>query len=125
MCEPLLVLSIATKFNMSYGVVQGLKFPPNTHKPTFHVSTSGIGKSPTRPARPPKFPDGSPFPEGFAFPNEKMTEQEFFEWLQNQMSAGNFGDLNNGGVPKGSPSPSKPGSATKPRSKKKKGKKQW
>ncbi|KAG0623873.1 hypothetical protein M758_3G207900 [Ceratodon purpureus] len=108
---------------------QGLKCPPNTHKPTFHVNTSGIGKSPTRPARSsskgaPGAPDGFPFADF----DSNMTEEEFFVWLQNNMASANFSDLNGGapfpgGAPKGSPA--KPGSATKTRGKKKKGKKQW
>jgi hypothetical protein len=58
-----------------------------------------------------------------------MTEEEFFVWLQNNMASANFSDLNGGvpfpgSVPKGSPA-AKPGSATKTRGKKKKGKKQW
>lgn len=108
---------------------QGLKCQPNTHKPSFHVNTSGIGKSPTtkpRSARDtPTGADGFPFP-GF---HSNMTEQEFFDWVKNNSS--NFTDMN-GGVPfpDGSPfsergSPAKPGSATKTRGKKKKGKKQW
>lgn len=99
------------------------------------MNTSGIGKSPTRPARSAKgaspAPEDFPFPEGFPFPDSNMTEQEFFEWLQNSMGSSNFNDMN-GGVPfpggapfSGKGSPAKPGSATKTRGKKKKGKKQW
>lgn len=109
--------------------MQGLKCPPNTHKPTFHVSTTGIGKSPTRGprsaakgSRPPFTTDDFPFSE---FDNN-MTEQEFFEWLQSAMASGAFNDLNGGNSPfpgKAS-SAAKPG-ATKTRGKRKKGKKQW
>lgn len=91
------------------------------------MSTTGIGKSPTRGprsaakgSRPPFATDDFPFSE---FDNN-MTEQEFFEWLQSAMASGAFNDLN-GGIPPGkASSAAKPG-ATKTRGKRKKGKKQW
>lgn len=76
---------------------QGMKCIPNTHKPSFHVSTAGIFKSPPA-GRGPRTSKSSPgnnadnFP--FAHMNENMTEEEFRKWLENAMASGMFNDMN-------------------------------
>ncbi|KAK9992039.1 hypothetical protein SO802_027024 [Lithocarpus litseifolius] len=108
---------------------QGMRCPANTHKPSFHVNTSVTSKhnsgkgtsSGQRGARIPQFNM-----------EETMTEEEFFEWLQNAVQTGMFdnssaststesplGRTGNGTKSGGS---SNSASANK---RKKKGKKQW
>lgn len=104
-----------------------MKCPPNTHKPTFHVSTAGAGKSTTRGANRTARGGGRANPsEGFSpFPefDENMTEHEFFDWLESAMASGMFSDVN--GVP-GYPGAKGATKAGKPSTRKKrKGKKQW
>ncbi|KAG6545609.1 hypothetical protein Mapa_012963 [Marchantia paleacea] len=106
-------------------ICQGMKCPPNTHKPTFHVSTAGTGKGTARSTSRAQRPGGrSNPPDGFQFPDldENMTEHEFFEWLENAMASGMFSDLN--GVP-GYPGARGATKGGKPSRKKRKGKKQW
>ncbi|KAK8548862.1 hypothetical protein V6N12_061766 [Hibiscus sabdariffa] len=71
-------------------ICQGMRCPPNTHKPSFHVNTSltskhSIGKGSSSGQRGGKIP--TPNPE------ETMTEAEFFEWLQNAVQAGMFDEF--------------------------------
>ncbi|XP_072994227.1 uncharacterized protein [Typha latifolia] len=96
-------------------ICQGMRCPANTHKPSFHVNTSLTKQSNSK--------GSSSAQRGSGMPNanidEAMTEEEFFEWLQNAMQSGMFEAE--------SPSPSngslsKSGAGSK---KKKKGKKQW
>ncbi|KAK7329596.1 hypothetical protein VNO77_23766 [Canavalia gladiata] len=111
-------------------ICQGMRCPANTHKPSFHVNTSlmskhNSGKGTSSGQRGGRMPT----------PNieDTMTEEEFFEWLQNAVQAGVFDNFS--GTAAESPSPksgngmkntgngsSGSGSGSK---KKKKGKKQW
>lgn len=110
--------------------VQGMRCPANTHKPAFHVNTSVTSK-----------PNGgkgtSSGQRGGRMPasnmEESMTEEEFFEWLQNAVQAGVFDNVSgststesppgrSGNGTKSSGSSNGGGSANK---RKKKGKKQW
>ncbi|KAK7303650.1 hypothetical protein RJT34_14562 [Clitoria ternatea] len=111
-------------------ICQGMRCPANTHKPSFHVNTSlmpkhNSGKGTNSGQRGGRMPT----------PNveETMTEEEFFEWLQNAVQAGVFDNFSGSGTSAESPS-SKPGNGMKnPGSggsgsggrRKKKGKKQW
>ncbi|XP_015867831.3 uncharacterized protein LOC107405311 [Ziziphus jujuba] len=108
-------------------ICQGMRCPPNTHKPSFHVNTSmtskhNTGKGSSSGQR------GSRMPASNM--EECMTEEEFFEWLQNAVQAGMF---DNSGASTASPS-AKPGNTTKSggssnnnsgSKRKKKGKKAW
>ncbi|GLT71148.1 hypothetical protein SLA2020_431860 [Shorea laevis] len=111
-------------------ICQGMRCPANTHKPAFHVNTSVTSK-----------PNGgkgtSSGQRGGRMPpsnmEESMTEEEFFEWLQNAVQAGVFDNVSgststesppgrSGNGTKSSGSSNGGGSANK---RKKKGKKQW
>lgn len=101
---------------------QGMKCPPNTHKPTFHVSTAGMAKNQTRGARASKAGFGNTADGlSFAHLNENMTEEEFIKWLENAMASGVFNDMSEG------PAESEPkvGNRAKPSRKKRKGKNKW
>lgn len=111
-------------------ICQGMRCPANTHKPSFHVNTSvtsnkhNSGKGTSSGQRGGRMPQSNM--------EETMTEEEFFEWLQNAVQSGMFENFSAGtstesppgrtgnGTKSGSSSSS--GSASK---KKKKGKKQW
>ncbi|CAL2226623.1 unnamed protein product [Prunus armeniaca] len=110
-------------------ICQGMRCPANTHKPSFHVNTSvtskhNTGKGASSGQRGGRMP---------ASMEENMTEEEFFEWLQNAVQTGMFENFSAGtstespsaksgnGTTKSS-SGSNSGSANK---RKKKGKKQW
>ncbi|OMO53449.1 hypothetical protein CCACVL1_28629 [Corchorus capsularis] len=109
-------------------ICQGMRCPPNTHKPSFHVNTSVTSKHATGKGSGQR---GGKIPT----PNleETMTEEEFFEWLQNAVQAGVFGNFS-GSTSAESPS-AKAGSGSKTNGsnssggsgnkRKKKGKKQW
>lgn len=101
---------------------QGMRCPANTHKPTFHVNTSITSKH-ANPKGSSSVHRGGGMPT--ANMDENMTEEEFFEWLQNAVQSGLFEASN---VSADSPSP-KAGSSKSCGSttgkKKKKGKKQW
>ncbi|KAI5069154.1 hypothetical protein GOP47_0015455 [Adiantum capillus-veneris] len=104
---------------------QGMKCVPNTHKPSFHVSTAGIFKSPTRGPRSNKAFSGAgnsadSFP--FAHMNENMTEEEFIKWLENAMASGMFSEMNEAPSDQ---SDAKAGTRGKPSKKKRKGKGKW
>ncbi|MCO5595400.1 hypothetical protein L7F22_049442 [Adiantum nelumboides] len=103
---------------------QGMKCVPNTHKPSFHVSTAGIFKGPSRGPRSNKAFSGAgnsadSFP--FAHMNENMTEEEFIKWLENAMASGMFSEMNE--PPE--QGDAKPGARGKPSKKKRKGKGKW
>ncbi|XP_020220765.1 uncharacterized protein LOC109803554 [Cajanus cajan] len=118
-------------------ICQGMRCPANTHKPSFHVNTSLMSKHNSGKGTTSSGQRGGRMPT----PNieETMTEEEFFEWLQNAVQAGVFDNFN--GTAAESPSPKSgngmknPGSGnnsggsssgTSSSSKrKKKGKKQW
>ncbi|GKV37878.1 hypothetical protein SLEP1_g45849 [Rubroshorea leprosula] len=110
-------------------ICQGMRCPPNTHKPSFHVNTSviskhGTGKGSSSGQRGGKMPTSNV--------EETMTEEEFFDWLQNAVQAGMFDNVSGStsaenassrsGNFKGSSSNSGSGSGNR---RKKKGKKQW
>ncbi|XP_058212236.1 uncharacterized protein LOC131324324 [Rhododendron vialii] len=113
-------------------ICQGMRSPVNTHKPSFHVNTSLTAKHNNGKGT-------SPGQRGASMPSssssnleENMTEEEFFEWLQNAVQAGVFDNFA-GSTPSESPSAtaeagkfSKSGGSNSGSSKrKKKGKKQW
>ncbi|XP_058075897.1 uncharacterized protein LOC131224645 [Magnolia sinica] len=102
-------------------ICQGMRCPANTHKPSFHVNTSITSKhSNTKGTGSAHRSGGMPTTNM----DESMTEEEFFEWLQNAVQSGLFEtsspSTENPSARAGSSS--KSGSAGK---KKKKGKKQW
>ncbi|KAF8039320.1 hypothetical protein BT93_B1758 [Corymbia citriodora subsp. variegata] len=110
-------------------ICQGMRCPPNTHKPSFHVNTSvtskhNSGKGTASGQRSSRVPGSNV--------EETMTEEEFFEWLQNAVQAGVFDNFSSaysenqspggGSSSKSGFSSSAGGSGSK---KKKRGKKQW
>lgn len=88
-----------------------MRCPANTHKPSFHVNTNLAKLSNSKGSRVQN-----------ANLDETMTEEEFFEWLQNAVQSGVFESFSTE-----SESPSaQSGSCSKSGLKKKrKGKKQW
>ncbi|OWM71078.1 hypothetical protein CDL15_Pgr011205 [Punica granatum] len=112
-------------------ICQGMRCPANTHKPSFHVNTSatfkhsagkGTGSGQKGARVPPSM-------------EETMTEEEFFEWLQNAVQAGVFDNVSGsssadsptgkGGNSSKSASSGAPSSGGGGAKKKKKGRKQW
>ncbi|XP_057868886.2 uncharacterized protein LOC131075937 isoform X1 [Cryptomeria japonica] len=67
---------------------QGMKCTPNTHKPTFHINTTIMGKGPAC-GRSQGYKDTANGGMATNF-NENMTEEEFFKWLANAMATGTF-----------------------------------
>ncbi|KAJ6312299.1 hypothetical protein OIU77_013939 [Salix suchowensis] len=109
-------------------ICQGMRCPANSHKPSFHVNTSVTAKHNTS-----KGSSSGQKSGRMPTPNmeETMTEEEFFEWLQNAVQAGAFNNQSagtstespsarGGNGPKGSG-----GSSSSGNKRKKKGKKQW
>lgn len=116
-------------------ICQGMRCPANTHKPSFHVNASlmskhNSGKGTGSGQRGGRIPT----------PNieETMTEEEFFEWLQNAVQAGVFdnfsGTAPESSSPKSANGMKNPGNGTgsggasgssSSSKRKKKGKKQW
>ncbi|KAF5464803.1 hypothetical protein F2P56_014854 [Juglans regia] len=105
-----------------------MRCPANTHKPSFHVNTSvtskhNSGKGTSSGQRGGQVPASNM--------EESMTEEEFFEWLQNAVQAGmfdNFSGSTSNESPSGrtgSGSKSGGGNSGSANKKKKKGKKQW
>ncbi|XP_021730394.1 dnaJ homolog subfamily C member 14-like [Chenopodium quinoa] len=115
-------------------ICQGMRCPANSHKPSFHVNTSitknSFGKGSSTSHR------GGGVEAAAANMEENMTEEEFFEWLQNAMQTGMFENFNGVNLNESSQSSTKNdtktgsantsggGSASSSR-KKKKGKKPW
>ncbi|GMP57165.1 hypothetical protein CsSME_00021361 [Camellia sinensis var. sinensis] len=107
-------------------ICQGMRCPANSHKPSFHVNPSLTAKHNNGKGT-------SSGQRGGAMPSsnleEGMTEEEFFEWLQNAAQAGMFDDFP-GSTSSESPS-TRPGNFSKSAGsssgskRKKKGKKQW
>lgn len=68
-------------------ICQGMRCPVNTHKPSFHVNTSVTSKNSNGKG-------SSSGQRGGGVPSsnmkETMTEEEFFDWLQNAVQAGMF-----------------------------------
>lgn len=110
-------------------ICQGMRCPPNTHKPSFHVNTSvtskhNSGKGTASGQKGGRVPGSNV--------EETMTEEEFVEWLQNAVQAGffdNFSSAHSENQSPGGGSSSKSGfsgSASGSGGKKKRrGKKQW
>ncbi|KAI4335020.1 hypothetical protein L6164_013707 [Bauhinia variegata] len=105
-------------------ICQGMRCPANTHKPSFHVNTSVTSKHNSG--------KGTSSGQRGRMPThnmeETMTEEEFFEWLQNAVQAGAFDNFGSGTAPE-SPS-ARAGSGTKNSGsssgkRKKKGKNKW
>lgn len=98
----------------------------NTHKPSFHVNTSVVSKNAHA-----KGPTSSQRGGGMPPPNmeETMSEEEFFEWLQNAVQSGMFenfaGESSSGANPKSGGSNSSSANSNSNSKRKKKGKKQW
>ncbi|GFS35194.1 chaperone DnaJ-domain superfamily protein [Actinidia rufa] len=113
-------------------ICQGLRIPVNTHKPSFHVNTSLTPKHNNGKGAASSGQRGGTVPSS-SNPEENMTEEEFFEWLQNAVQAGIFDNFS-GGTSSESPS-SRTGNFSKSggsnsascsgSKRKKKGKKQW
>ncbi|KAE8703711.1 glutamic acid-rich protein-like [Hibiscus syriacus] len=113
-------------------ICQGMRCPPNTHKPSFHVNTSLTSKHSTGKGSSGQRGGKIPTPN----PEETMAEAEFVEWLHNAVQAGMFDNFI-GSTSAESPA-AKPGSGSKAggsnmggggsgsgNKRKKKGKKQW
>ncbi|KAL6522916.1 hypothetical protein OROHE_016763 [Orobanche hederae] len=107
-------------------ICQGMRCPVNTHKPTFQVNTNIVTKNNDHAKGSTSGQRG-----GIPVPNidEAMTEEEFFEWMQNAVQSGLFDNFS------GSTSESPSGVNNNPNGcsnsssgsskRKKKGKKQW
>ncbi|CAH8279047.1 unnamed protein product [Arabidopsis lyrata] len=98
-------------------ICQGMRCPANTHKPSFHVNMNATAAK--------RGPSGSSGQKGNqrmpnANPDETMTEEEFYEWLQNAVQSGMFDNARES--PSSATASSTSSSSSK---KKKKGKKQW
>ncbi|KAF7837685.1 dnaJ-like protein subfamily C member 14 [Senna tora] len=90
-------------------ICQGMRCPPNTHKPSFHVNTSltskhSSGKGSNSSQRGGRMPTANM--------EETMTEEEFFEWLQNAAQSGMFDNFGGHSAPE-SPSAAKSGNGMK------------
>lgn len=102
-----------------WAICQGMKCPPNTHRPTFHVNTTLIGKEYSRGGMSThKAGANADVPTNL---DENMTEEEFLDWFQNAVASGMFDTSN--GVPENAGM--KTGNHAKNNKKKRKGKKQW
>ncbi|GAB4842972.1 hypothetical protein Ancab_012950 [Ancistrocladus abbreviatus] len=106
-------------------ICQGMRCPANSHKPTFHVNTSVTKHSHGK---------GTPSSQRGGIPpnvDGNMTQEEFFEWLQNAVQAGMFDNFAGGNSSDGTPMKAGNGSKSgvsggnSGSKKKKKGKKQW
>ncbi|WCJ23258.1 Chaperone DnaJ-domain superfamily protein [Euphorbia peplus] len=112
-------------------ICQGMRCPANTHKPSFHVNTSLTSKHNTGSKASNPGQRSSRMP-----PEETMTEEEFFEWLQNAVQAGVFENAGGGtssdspfsragNAPKNGGSAGAGGSSSGGSKRKKKGKNKW
>lgn len=110
-------------------ICQGMRCPVNTHKASFHVNTSVTSRHTSGKGTSSAQKGGIPTPNM----EETMTEEEFFEWLQNAVHAGvfdpdspsatrsgNFSKSGSGGNNSGGGASGSGGNKRK-----KKGKKQW
>ncbi|KAI3469255.1 hypothetical protein Pfo_025918 [Paulownia fortunei] len=105
-------------------ICQGMRCPVNTHKPTFQVNTNVVSKNGHAKGSSSGQRGGVPAPNM----EETMTEEEFFEWLQNAVQSGMFENF--AGSTSESPSGFNPksggsNSSSASSKRKKKGKKQW
>ncbi|XP_068663862.1 uncharacterized protein [Aristolochia californica] len=64
---------------------QGMRCPANTHKPSFHVNASIVSKQNNKASSSASHKDGPSLNM-----DEPMTEEEFYEWLQNAVKSGMF-----------------------------------
>ncbi|KAL2459751.1 Chaperone DnaJ-domain superfamily protein [Forsythia ovata] len=107
-------------------ICQGMRCPVNTHKPSFHVNTSVMSKNNNgKGSSSGQSRGGNPTHNM----EETMTEEEFFEWLQNAMQSGMFENFAGSSTSDGPPTRNAPktegGNSSSAGSKrKKKGKKQ-
>lgn len=103
-------------------VLQGMRCPANTHKPSFHVNASLLkqnsGKGSTSAQRGGGIPNGVNMDGG-------IDEEEFFEWLQNAVQSGMFESFGAQNEPPSPGSGSNAKGSNSSSKKKKKGKKQW
>lgn len=99
-------------------ICQGMRCPANTHKPSFHVNTSLAKQPSSRGTTSGHRGGGKPTTNV----DETMTEEEFFEWLQNAMQSGMFETSN---MPSETPSPGNGSCSKSSVKKKRKGKKPW
>lgn len=104
-------------------LIQAMRCAANAHKPTFQVNTNAV----TRNGRTRETNSGQR--GGIPGPNseETMSEEEFFEWLQNAMQSGMFENLSGATSenPSGFNSPTGAGGrSSNNNNKRKKGKKQ-
>lgn len=81
-------------------ICQGMRCPPNTHKPSFHVNTNVVskhssGKGSSSGQRGGRMPTSNM--------EETMTEEEFLEWLQNAVQSGMFDNFGGGTTPENPP----------------------
>ncbi|PIN18110.1 Molecular chaperone (DnaJ superfamily) [Handroanthus impetiginosus] len=107
-------------------ICQGMRCTVNTHKPSFQVNTNVVSKNGHMKGTSASGQRGSGIPG--ANIEETMTEEEFFEWLQNAMQNGMFENFATSSSEGQSPSGSNPknsGSNNSSSKRKKKGKKQW
>lgn len=109
-------------------LVQGMRCPANSHKPSFHVNTSVTSKHNTSKGSSSAQRSGrGPTPNM----EETMTEEELMEWLQNAVQAGVFDNFSAGtsaespSTKAGNVPKSSGGSNSSGNKRKKKGKKQW
>ncbi|XP_047315672.1 uncharacterized protein LOC124919474 [Impatiens glandulifera] len=125
----------ATEWYMCQGMTCGV----NTHKPSFHVNTTSVGASSAKHNSNGKGTGqgqrGKTNPSSSNVNmDEGMTEEEFFEWLQNAMQSGQFRDFSDtmptdnspktGNSKSGGSSNNNNGSSNNNNAKRKKGKKQ-
>lgn len=97
-----------------------MRCPANSHKPSFHVNAS-LTKPSNSKGNSSSHRGPGPTME------EEMTEEEFFEWLQNAVNSGAFDPYGppNDATSSGNPGATKSGSSGGNGKKKRKGKKQW
>lgn len=100
-----------------FWLLQGMRCPSNTHKPSFHVNTSVMSKHSSNG----KGPSSSQHRGGMPNMDETMSEEEFMEWIQNAVQSGMFDNFAGGpNVPSKTGTTSNGGGSSK---RKKKGKK--
>lgn len=101
-----------------------MRCPANSHKPSFHVNASLTKPNNSKGSSSSHRGPGS----GTTNMEEEMTEEEFFQWLQNAVNSGAFDPFSspNDATTAGNSTASKSGSGNNNGGKKKrKGKKQW
>lgn len=114
-------LSVTLIIFLGFHTLQGMRCPANSHKPSFHVNTSVTSKQSSGRGASSGQRGGIPTPSM----EENMTEDEFFEWLQNAVQAGIFDNFSSASENPSAPtgSTSKGGNNSSNTKRKKKGKK--